>query len=1224
MVYLLDLVAPHVPAPLLRSKFPHILTSLVSPLTHAESEAPILRASIGCLETLLLQQDSQAWQLPVNQTSPRGAVAGLLQLAVDRRPKVRKRAHDSLVRILQNPPPSPSLDHPAADMCAEYALRSLKDVTESAGKPKKIHGQREDQQKTPELIHAMQLVQTITTASGGWPSRKIDSLCQLLLNITKSSNEYLTMTAFDVFEVIFSGMANEESSPKLPRLVEVIEELQPSRNDSQLLPPWIAVLSRAYDVSAQVMPQDTFQKLPEVFSKVAGFLDSPSHNIRLSTSECLISLLHNCIPNTVILGPSIFDEKLLEKIAETLATLLGVKYQSAWMEVFNVLSSTFDVLRWRSTPLLLPIVKTIGDLRANDAFAGKEKADAVLSKAIHAIGPDNVLQVLPLNLAKPTPGQSGRAWLLPLIRDAVHNTRLAHFKAELVPLSEAMFQKVLDHGSTEKTMEIKIYETLVNQIWSCFPGYCNLPLDLVDAFDQSFAELLSNLLYRQTELRVALCRGLQNLVESNRAILSFDGEDNFLAQGQVAKAEAEKNIDHLGLFAGNLLAVLFNVYSQTLPQYRGPVLTCINAYLSITPEQDLTDTLTRVTAMLESSMAEEAQKDRSSKASQPDNKMPPTSHTLMDLLVVLSTHLTAPSLPSLFSLASNILTSPNSDSALKKKSYKFIPRIASSAALSPLLTSNSITLERLMLDSAPYVVAQTRRDRLVALKEVVQRLPDDELWFIAAVLPEVVLAAKEVNERARAVGFDVLVSMGERMSRGGVVKTAKVSSLGAQDEQQISEDSAMNIDALPQQANNREGREVPASLDEYITMLSAGLAGSSPHTVAASIISLSRVLFTFHDRLSRATLADLLDTIILFLSSSPNREIVRSTLGFTKVAIVALPHDIMSDKLDVLVPALCKWAKEQKERLKMKVKNILERMVRIWGIEVVEKWTPEEQRKLLANIRKTRERRKKKKEQGKAAAADDGDEEMDGMEEVRGRKKFESEFDEAVYGSDEDDGGNDEEDLEGEIGKQSKKDRRQQRTYIHEDEDEPLDLLDRKALGNISTTKPLRTRQPPAQKTKAKTDLDGKLILGGDDDDDDDDGDDDDDMQTFDDSGNVEAKLLDGEGSLEAGINAYVSAIRGNDAGQRGQKGKLKFKQKGGEDEDEMEVDAGEVAAARKQKAAMNGKRGKFGPMKGGARMAGKGNIAKRAQRPGLGATKVRQGGISKMTGGRAGRSGRR
>lgn len=475
VVYLLDLITPHVPVPLLRSKFSEILQNLATVLTHPQADAPILRPSIGCLESLLLCQDGAAWAQSQSQISPRRAVAGLLTMATDHRPKVRKRAREALAKVLQNGPPSPSLDHPAAIMCAETALQTLKDGVEATKKLTKGH--KEHQTNAPNLIHTLQLIKTIAWASGGWPSQKIDSLCETLLNITKSSYEYLTMASFDVFEAMFNGMASEVSSAKLPHLLEVMADLQPSENDSQLLPPWIAVVSRGYDISSQVMPDGTFQMLPDIFNKIARFMSSMSHNIRVSAADCLISFWVNCVPASVVVNPSVYDEKILEKLAQSVLDLFSLKYQSAWVDTFRVLGATFDTLHWRATSLLSQTVKIIGELRTSDSFTGKKEADAVLSKAIRAMGPEAILKILPLNLATRTE-EPGRVWLLPIMRDSISNTNLAHFKADLVPLSEKLYQKVIEHGDGEKTMEIKIYETIVNQIWSTFPGYCDLPIDL--------------------------------------------------------------------------------------------------------------------------------------------------------------------------------------------------------------------------------------------------------------------------------------------------------------------------------------------------------------------------------------------------------------------------------------------------------------------------------------------------------------------------------------------------------------------------------------------------------------------------------------------------------------------------------------------------------------------------------------------------------------------------
>lgn len=585
MVYLLDITSAYAPPSILRSKFSQILTSLAPALSLPEVEAPLLRPSIGCLESLLIGQDAASWNLPHTQVGPRRATAGLLSLAVDHRPKVRKRAQDALVKVLQNPPPSPSLDHPAADMCAESSLRTLSDAIAAVSKQRKSGGANRENHD-PLVIHSLQLVKTVATASGGWPSKKIEPLCELLMQASRSSNEFITMGAFEVFEVIFASMADEFSSSKLPRLLDAISELKPAQNDSQLLPPWIAVLSRGYDVAAQINPDDTFAKLPELFDLISSFLASPSSNIRISASECLISFLANCVPNSVIVEPSVYDEKTLERLAKAATDLLSVKYQVAWAEVFRVCSAMFDSFKWRSTPFLIDIVKTIGDLRSNDAFQGKKEADEVLGSAIEAMGPAAVLEILPLNIMEQKPGQPGRVWFLPIMRDHVTNTHLAHFRSELVPLSEVLYQKYMDFGAAEKTVESKIFETLVQQTWATLPGYCELPLDLVESVDQGFAELLSNILYRQADLRVDICRALQTLVESNQAVLSLETDgDDLVLQRRTTKEAAGKNIQHLSGFASNLLAVLFNVYSQTLPHYRGYILQCINAYLSITPEK---------------------------------------------------------------------------------------------------------------------------------------------------------------------------------------------------------------------------------------------------------------------------------------------------------------------------------------------------------------------------------------------------------------------------------------------------------------------------------------------------------------------------------------------------------------------------------------------------------------------------------------------------------------
>lgn len=61
------------------------------------------------------------------------------------------------------------------------------------------------------------------------------------------------------------------------------------------------------------------------------------------------------------------------------------------------------------------------------------------------------------------------------------------------------------------------------------------------------------------------------------------------------------------------------------------------------------------------------------------------------------------------------------------------------------------------------------QDRLQLLSALVESLPADYLALIPEILSEAVLGTKEVNEKARDAGFDLLVVMGNKMAKGGSV-----------------------------------------------------------------------------------------------------------------------------------------------------------------------------------------------------------------------------------------------------------------------------------------------------------------------------------------------------------------------------------------------------------------------------------------------------------------------
>lgn len=577
--------------------------------------------------------------------------------------------------------------------------------------------------------------------------------------------------------------------------------------------------------------------------------------------------------------------------------------------------------------------------------------------------------------------------------------------------------------------------------------------------------------------------------------------------------------------------------------------------------------------MLESALAEaisQTQADKQRQKQSKLDKMPPTSHTLMDLIITVSIYLPQSSFPALFSLATEILPQ-TSDPQLQKKAYKLFPRLAASPKGILALQERNLEFQSLLLNSASTTTAPCRRDRLDALAVVVEHLPTTSLHFIPSVLAEVVISAKEVNEKARTAAFDLLVSMAQKMSLGGTIIQHQI--------------PHMPLDAP----------HASASLEEFFTMVSAGLVGSTPHMVSASIIALTRILYEFHAQLPAAVIEDLVSTMDLFLTS-PNREIVRSVFGFVKVVIISLPEDLVKPRLETLIKGLISWSHEHKAQFRAKVKHIFERMIRRFGFEIVEKYCPEDDKKFVHNIRKAKERQKRKKDAGN----------NEKHEEARSKRKsrFESEYDKAIYGSDEStEEGSDIEIQDDGVAESGN-------TYIVEDPDEPLDLLSRKAFGHISSTKPHHQPLKSASRLRnqIQTNPDGKFIFGPDADDD---------IMVIDtENGGKDDRDGQSKGSLEAGINAYVDAIRGRDAVQRGRGGRLKFsnrREKEGRADDEGVDDEkkkslkGEKARERERersgKGTIGGRRG--GGMKG-----------QKQQRRGLGVGKVRDGRVGKGKGG--------
>jgi ribosomal RNA-processing protein 12 len=117
---------------------------------------------------------------------------------------------------------------------------------------------------------------------------------------------------------------------------------------------------------------------------------------------------------------------------------------------------------------------------------------------------------------------------------------------------------------------------------------------------------------------------------------------------------------------------------------------------------------------------------------------------------------------------------------------------------------------------------------------------------------------------------------------------------------------------------------------------------------------------------------EILSTVLVFLSSA-NREIVKSALGYVKLAIHTLPVEILRQHLSSIVSALLGWSHDHKNHFKVKVRHIFERLLRRFDFdEVYGCVSDQEAAKVLVNIKKRKDRAKRKRA---AREDEDGDDE---------------------------------------------------------------------------------------------------------------------------------------------------------------------------------------------------------------------------------------------------------
>ncbi|KAG1771700.1 armadillo-type protein [Suillus occidentalis] len=1069
-------LAPFVPPPVIQTNL-NTLLSLTAPLFPAlMAHAPPLRSQLTLYNAVFRALDKS--QLDVSAV--RQSFASILQLCLDPRPKVRKKAAD-IVKDVLSFPPSPLIRHPYAQRVAEWAHIALQQASSGALPKSKSSGKGSDTSAAETAIHLLAFLRPVLP---NLPLDAIPPITTTLLTLPRLGNPYLSQAAYSILSDLFTASTTTGTASaieQIPAVLNAVLESPPAKADNSISPSWIRVLGDAmfaYHVADASACAAEFNK---VWKTVWSYFETKHPPTRKAVAESL-ALLTRCIT------PSIVKDSISD----------GEAGKSPLRSIISQITKAlrlpgFCICYARATLGYFSSYLKFG------RFGHKEAADAVLSTAMRVVGPAVLLAAIPLNL-EPSDRQAGkepRAFLLPMLNQP-HPSLLGHFVSYFVPMSERMFNLQQKADSEGRQSEAKVWSVLVAQIWTGFAGYCHAPSDIKTALTPAFSQLLSQLLYSQPDLRPPVLRGLKALIRVQ----------------QDYRIPASQNLTFLKTQVESWFAVFFNVFGSVDRDNRGMVGDVIGVWAGLAEKQDIAKAYRKVVDLFRQSLQ------------QSDNGN--TTAMTQDLLILLLPFLDAQDVAALFStcLVQEVLC--HKDNGVQKRGYKILAKLLENGKVEEDALQTFQRLDELSVGLAP----AAKKDRFILLSLLILRVPSESLHIIPSLIPEAILGTKEPSEKARSAAFELIVAMGQKMSQGGVVKRSMVDGM------------------------DEDGAEAQASINEYMTMVAGGLAGASPHMISATVTAVSRLVFEFRESIDAQMQTEIFTTLLVFLSSA-NREIIKSTLGYIKLAIHTLPIELLRPHLKELVPALLAWSHDHKNHFKAKVRHIFERMIRRFGWNDVYQAAGEDQAaKVLVNIKKRKERAKRKR------AREDDDEE----EEVR---RLKERFPQAMplkdvlYGSESElDDSDEDEQVSRPTGMAGPKRRGvEQGVRLRVDDDEPMDLLQGVA-SRLTNAQANRRRKPGQDAGRFKTDADtGKIVINEDEESD------------------IEVSAR--KAAKDVAGSAYRESMTSVDGFTRGPNGRIKFnkdtkkRRRENEDEDgDVEMADGAATATKKNKRPMEPKLG--------------------------------------------------
>ncbi|XP_061371507.1 uncharacterized protein LOC133314080 [Gastrolobium bilobum] len=890
-----------------------------------------VRAAVKCLGVLIGFCDLEDWD------SIKLGFETLLKFSIDKRPKVRRIAQESLGKVFGSLKSSTVIKEASKLVLSELKcciavatkLTALRTVDECKDETITKHEQL-------EVLHALNLV----NLTAPYLSAKV--IPKVLTEVHKlfsSQFSALTRHVLKTIKAISEASRVRNIALETEDLVVSLASFVSLRDKNPLDTVIFAATLLRLTMDLLYIGQSSLwiKNLPLVCRSVIGLLNFEGNTASKASSILSDVLKHHVGPQSLLIGTDqTFHDSSQESAEGNAIKSTCEVFENALSDtdgipnenVLSVISVLFLELGEFSFVFMRNIVLKLADFmnRISGGKANNEHFRNCIGSAVLAMGPERFLTLVPISLNEHNYTYSN-IWLVPILKHYVTGASLAYYIEHIMPLAKS-FKK-----ASHKVKKSGISQDLLDraqELWGLLPSFCRHAIDTHQNFS-SLSDVLITFLKKDPSMHENVSTALQILVNENKAALNPKmGESNCHAehdssleigmQPAYSKKAATRNIKSLASCSNQLLCILSDLFISSLPQARLYLKRAIGCLASITDSSVTKEIFVSLLKRFQFIDCEgEAEMLTSHSRALDSDPSDMEGYSQRCLMLEIASCLVEGAKDNLIEIIYNftIHSFQATNENVHHEAYNTLSKILKEHPC--FSSSRYMELIDLLLGLKSPTAIASLRSRYACFHTLMVHtmkisLEEEENSKAFLILNEIILALKDENDEARKEAYDLLLNVSSSLRDSSCVGPIE-------------------------------------PYHKLVRMVMGYLSGSSPHIKSGAVSALS--VLVYKDTHLCLSVSDLVSSLLSLLQTK-DVEIIKAVLGFVKVMVSCFEAKELQNILSDVVTEILPWSSVSRHHFRSKVTVIFEILLRKCGSAAVKLVTPEKYKGFVKTVLENR------------------------------------------------------------------------------------------------------------------------------------------------------------------------------------------------------------------------------------------------------------------------------